>query len=305
MNVFAHTRYRLTTRFSVLLLAIILLAGCNTGNGGALSGSGFVEADDVIVSAEVGGRIERLHFDDGDRIRRGDTIAIIDTTSIDLEIAALSASMTVAQTRIEAARTQLDRARETERFATQERARQEKLAASGTTTIRQLDQLRYEEKQAHLGTSAAVTSLTTAEQELTRMQADMNRLKRRRQDSFPLSPLNGVVLERLVEAGELATPGKGLVKLASLDTVKVKIYLGTSALTSLKVGQTISVSTESGKTSHTGVITRIADQAEFAPKNVQTAESRADLVYAVTIRVPNPDQTLKIGMPVFAAADGK
>jgi HlyD family secretion protein len=93
-----------------------------------------------------------------------------------------------------------------------------------------------------------------------------------------------------------------MFKLAALDTVKVKIYLGTAALTRLKAGDMVNISTETGGSIHQGTISRIADEAEFAPKNVQTAESRADLVYAITIIVPNPDYKLKIGMPVFVAA---
>ena len=289
----------------IFMLLLMIASGCSRNDDALLSGSGFVEADEVMLSAEIGGRIEHLRFDESESVKRGDTLAIIDTSSIDLELASLDATIQVAISRVESSRTQLSRARETEKFATRERERIEKLLASGTTTQRQLDQLLYEEKQAKLGTSTAQSTLMTSEQEVVRLQADLKRLQRRRLDCFPISPLDGTVLERLVERGELASPGKGLFKLAALDTVKVKIYLGTAALSRLQVGQSVSISTESGGSSHSGSISMIADEAEFAPKNVQTAESRADLVYAITIVVPNQDHTLKIGMPVFVTATAK
>lgn len=296
---------RFVTPLCMAILFLLTATGCSKGDEGSLSGSGFVEADEVMLSAEIGGRIEHLRVVESGSVTRGDTLAIIDTTSIDLEIASLEAGIQVATGRIISSRTQLSRARETERFTTQERERIEKLAASGTTTKRQLDQLQYEEKQAKLGTSSAQTALTTSEQEVARLQVDYKRLLRRRQDCFPISPIDGVVLEKLVERGELAAPGKGLFKLAALDTVKVKIYLGTAALTRLKTGDLVNISTETGESTHQGMISMIADEAEFAPKNVQTAESRADLVYAITIIVPNPDYKLKIGMPVFVTAAAK
>jgi HlyD family secretion protein len=116
---------------------------------------------------------------------------------------------------------------------------------------------------------------------------------------MPISPLAGTIVDKFVEAGELITTGKQLIKVARLDTVWVKIYLPPSDLTRIKLGGTAKVDTEDGQTAViNGTVSWISDAAEFTPKNVQTKESRADLVYAVKVSIPNSEMRLKIGMPV-------
>jgi HlyD family secretion protein len=108
------------------------------------------------------------------------------------------------------------------------------------------------------------------------------------------------VVTRYVESGELVAIGKPLVKVARLDTVWVKVYLPPSDLTRIKLGGRAEIDPEDGRSRPlAGSISWISSEAEFTPKNVQTKEARADLVYAVKITIPNPDQTLKIGMPVL------
>jgi HlyD family secretion protein len=108
-----------------------------------------------------------------------------------------------------------------------------------------------------------------------------------------------VVINKFVEVGELIGVGKPLVKIAKLDTVWVKVYLPPSDLTRISLGGHALVDPEDGRNKPLeGKVSWISDQAEFTPKNVQTKEARADLVYAVKITIPNPGKVLKIGMPV-------
>jgi HlyD family secretion protein len=116
-----------------------------------------------------------------------------------------------------------------------------------------------------------------------------------------VSPLSGVVLRRHVLAGETIFPGSALLTIADLSVLEVKIYVPGPLLGKIKIGQQVELFTDSfPNRPFLGAISRISDQAEFTPKNVQTRDERIRLVYAVTVRVPNPDGVLKIGMPVDA-----
>jgi HlyD family secretion protein len=108
------------------------------------------------------------------------------------------------------------------------------------------------------------------------------------------------VLVSYAEAGEMTAAGKPLYKIADLGTLILRAYVSGRQLSSVKIGQEVKISVDAGDGSmkeHTGKITWISPRAEFTPKVVQTKEERVSLVYAVKISAPNPDGSLKIGMP--------
>ena len=124
-------------------------------------------------------------------------------------------------------------------------------------------------------------------------------LRQQLTDCTPLAPVAGVVVKKYVEVGELVTPGQPLIEIARLDTVWVKVYLPPEDLTRINLGDRAEVDPEDGRAEPMiGRVSWIASAAEFTPKNVQTREARADLVYAIKVIIPNPEHTLKIGMPV-------
>ncbi|MFZ1685252.1 MAG: HlyD family efflux transporter periplasmic adaptor subunit [Candidatus Zixiibacteriota bacterium] len=288
-------------RITAALLAtfgLIVLAGC-TGNGKQAGGSGFVEATDVIVSAETGGRITARNFDDGTVIKLGDTLAIIDPSRLELDLASANAARQASVANLEASRLAVTRAREAEAYTTTERARIERLVKAGSATQRQLDQLEHERAQSVIARQSAEANVAVIEAQISKQDADIDRLKRTLQDCHPVSPASGVVTEKYVELGELVAPGKALVKISRLDTVTVKVYLPSGEFSGVKVGDHAKVSTESGETAYDGDVIWTSQEAEFTPKNVQTEKSRANLVFAVKVRIANNDGKLKSGMPVF------
>jgi HlyD family secretion protein len=113
------------------------------------------------------------------------------------------------------------------------------------------------------------------------------------------SPLSGTVLARYVEPGEFVQAGQPLFKLASLDSLTFRAYVGNTQLTQLRLGQQVKVGVDRGDSIATvpGRVTWIASAAEFTPTPIQTRDERADQVYAVKVAVANPDGRLRIGMP--------
>jgi HlyD family secretion protein len=285
-----------------LLLAglLLLFAGCGR-NGDTVGGSGLIEAEEVIVAAETSGRLIAVGFDEGNRVAAGDTLAIIDPSRIELQIASAEAGKRVAAERLAAARIEVDRARQAEAYTAAELERARRLAASATASRKQLDAVEFEHDQAVTGLAAAETGVAALAAEIAKIDADIAILRRQWADCFVASPLAGMVIERYLEPGELVTPGRPVARIARLDTVWAEVYVPHGSLTRIKPGDTALVDTETGDEKLTGRVARIADEAEFTPRNVQTEESRSGLVYAIKVRIANAEGKLKIGMPVYVS----
>lgn len=281
-----------------------LLAGCN-GNHDSAGSSGFIEADESIISAEVSGRVERRLVNEGQTVNRDDTLLITDKSKLDLQLNSLNAAREVISATLSTTRLAVEKARTAEKFAISERDRVDRLIKSGSATQKQLDQLTYESEQATIARKTAEANVVATSAQLAKTDADTALLNRQIQDCTPLSPLSGIITETYVDAGELVSPGKALLKIARLDTVYVKIYLPTDEFASVKLGDAASVSTETGGTEFPAVVIWTSSESEFVPKNVQTKQSRSDLVYAVKVSIPNSGNALKIGQPVFATIKTK
>lgn len=282
----------------ISLLLSTALAGCGS-NDGLIGGSGLIEAAESVISAESAGRVVQHRFNEGTSVSVGDTLVVIDPSNLELELAAARSGLDVLRAQLVAARVQVKQTTTAEEYAQSEFARVERLLQSGTATQRQFDQVEFERNQASLTGESAQAQVRILDAQLTRTEADIARLERRRADCYALSPLDGIVTEKFVEPGELLSPGKAIARIARLDTVTVKVYLTTDRFAGVKLGDRAVVRTESGNREFPGTVIWTSDKAEFTPKNVQTEEARADLVYAVKVSIPNPDRTLKIAMPVF------
>jgi HlyD family secretion protein len=282
----------------IILLLSTALAGCGN-NDGLVGGSGLIEAAESVISAESAGRVVQHRFDEGTSVSVGDTLVVIDPSNLELELTAASAGLDVLRAQLAAARVQVKQTTTAQEFAQSEFARVERLMQSGTATQKQFDQVQFERNQASLIRESSQAQMRILDAQLAKTEADIARLERRRVDCYALSPLDGVVTEKFVEPGELLSPGKAIARIARLDTVTVKVYLTTDRFAGVKLGDRAVVSTESGGKEYPGTVIWTSDKAEFTPKNVQTEEARADLVYAVKVSIPNPDRTLKIAMPVF------
>jgi len=277
---------------------LLVLVSC-AGEKRVPAGSGMIETTEVIVSAETPGRIVHRFTAEGDTVGVGDTIALIDTSVIALRLQQAEASRTAMLTRRRQAQIQIEQTALSESLAGKEFERLERLVKAGSANQQQFDQAENAYQQAQLSHKAAAASLETADAELARIEAETALLRKQLDDSRPTSPLNGTVVTTFIEEGELVTIGKPLVRIARLDTVWVKVYLPPQDLTNIKLGDSAEIDPEDGRAQPLGgTVSWISDKAEFTPKNVQTRESRADLVYAVKIIIPNPQGELKIGMPV-------
>jgi HlyD family secretion protein len=204
--------------------------------------------------------------------------------------------------------------------------RTQRLIAQQAATAQQLDQAEREvrtlenqleaqdeqieaqarQMAAHTGQIAAIRAQQqTAAQQVTVAAAQVGQAEERIRKAQITNPSAGTVLVTYAREGEVVQPGQPLYKIADLAAVDVRAYVTETQLSSVRVGQKAQVTVDAGESRQTldGSVSWVASQAEFTPTPIQTREERADLVYAVKIRVPNQNGVLKIGMPVDVGFD--
>ena len=285
---------------SILIVGMLLLTlyGCGSETIPP-GGSGMLEADESIVSAEASGRVVITAVVEGADVEAGDTLLTIDSRDLQLQLEGAEASRAAAEARLEVARVNVDQASESADYLSKERDRIGRLVSSGTATSQRFDQLNHEATQADIQRRAAIANVGAIRAEIKTIDAQIAQIKKRLSDCHPTVPIGGIITEKYVDIGELLSPGKPIAKISQLDTLWVKVYLPTAAFAHVKIGDKATIDTEGGGNTYEGYVTWTSEAAEFTPKNVQTEKSRTNLVYAVKVRVPNTDGTLKIGMPVF------
>lgn len=143
--------------------------------------------------------------------------------------------------------------------------------------------------------------VSTRRAEIDKARAQVAVVKAQLQDTVAASPIDGVVLSKASDLGEILSPGTTVMTVGDIDRPWVRGYITESDLGRVKLGSPVRISTDSfpGKI-YLGTISFIASNAEFTPKHIQTSEERVKLVYRVKIDVENPARELKLNMPVDA-----
>jgi len=284
-------------RLFLLVSITFMLPSCKSGDGEADAYGNF-EADEIIISAEVQGRILNFPPSEGDLITPDLPLAEIDSTALVLKKGQLYAGLNANSARIKGLEAQVEVLRIQLENMEREYERISRLLNDGAATKKQYDDLEGQIRQlkAQIVAQEAQKEPLLAEKQSFLSQIDQlnDQIRRTR----VLSPISATILAKYKEAGEITVPGQALCKVADLGHLFLRAYISGKQLTAVKLGQNVSVKVDSGDTliSFPGRITWISSQAEFTPKIIQTREERVDLVYAVKIEVAN-DGSLKIGMP--------
>jgi HlyD family secretion protein len=302
-------------RFILFTLAVLLVA-CQSQQS-EIDAFGNFEAEERLVSAEGTGKIIELTVEEGQSVQAGQVVGRIDSTQIVLKIAQLEASILAISAKKPAIGAQLAVFDDQAAVITaninnleRERKRIENLVKKDAATPQQFDQLndqliqlkrQLEVVQAQK--SAAFASLNVQQTGITAevapLQHQIAQLRDQLQKCRITVPAAGVVLTKFAEPGEVTSVGKPLFKTADLDNMILRAYISGGQLSSVQLGQEVTVfvdGPDGQNLSRKGKISTIADKAEFTPKVIQTKEERVNLVYAIQIAVPN-DGIFKIGMP--------
>jgi HlyD family secretion protein len=285
---------------TLLLLTAVALAftSCNT-TGEEPDARGNFEVTELTISSESAGRILFINAPEGRNIRAGDLVAVTDTMMIYLQRLELTAAEGTIRSKAAALISQNAVLRQQIDNLNTNIARTEKMVGDNAATQKQLDDLTGQRAvvgkqiEANNSQAAAILSelaVTGAKQRLLSEQIARCRVT---------APESGTVLVRYSETGEMTAPGKPLVKMADLKTMRLIVYVSGAQLGQALVGSECSVRVDDGTKgykTYTGIVSNVAEKAEFTPKIIQTKEERVTLVYAVTIEVEN-DGFIKSGMP--------
>jgi len=291
------------------------LNGCSSGDK-ISDASGTFEADEVIVSSEVPGKILMLNIDEGSVLTKDSIVGIIDSVPLLLQKAQVEANINALHEKTIDVSPQIKLLND--QIAVQkvqlandfyERDRTTRLIKADAATTKQLDDINTEidvlQKQIAVNqqqikvqettTGTQNSSILSEYDPLKKSVAEINdQLKR----AYISNPINGTVLTKYAMAGEITSAGKALYKIADLSVITLRAYITNDQLVQVKLNQQVTVLVDDGNggfKQYEGIITWISDKAEFTPKTIQTKDERANLVYAIKIHVKN-DGYLKIGM---------
>lgn len=321
-----------------IVLTLLLVLGLAYAYGGRLFGSGngkslvsvtgTIEAIQVDVSAKITGRIAERPVNEGDRVAAGQLLVSLDEAEQAAEVRRQEAAVRTAQSTLNdllagARREELEEARAALQSASATREWTERDFRRAEGLFRQTLIAAQEVDRARQAYEVAVAQETSARQKLLLLEAgsrpdqvesargqlaqarnalDMARTRLKEMTIF--SPLDGVVLRKNLEVGELASPGVPILTLMKPSDIWVRAYVPEEEVGRIKVGSKALVAVDAYPARRfPGRITEIASEAEFTPRNVQTKKERVNLVFRIKIAVDNPEGILKPGMPADADID--
>ena len=285
---------------STMYLLLLILAGCSRSE--SFDATGTFEATEVTVSAEASGRILAFNVNEGDRIEQGQTVGTIDTVQLYLQKMQLERQIASVRSNRPDISKQVTALREQIAQQEAERTRIKRLLDDGAATTKQLDDIDASLKILNGQLEATLSTLrnntASIDENSSSIELQIAQVEDRLAKCRIVSPVTGTVLAKYAETGELASTGRPLMKVADLDHIYLRAYFTSEQLAALQLGQEVTVTVDFGadeQYEYPGHIIWIASESEFTPKNIQTRNTRANLVYAVKIAVEN-DGRLKIGL---------
>ena len=309
--------------------AALVATGCSKPtDDGMILASGHIEATDVRLAAKVGGRLLEAPLEEGERVAAGELVARFETVDAEHKLAQARANVEAADAQLRLllagsraedlrraedqlaqARAELDAARRdferlsglaergsaTEKSRDDAATRQEVAERAVAAARAQLDKLvagprRQEIEAARAGRASAEAMVASVEQQIA--------------DATVYAPVGGVITRRVAEPGEVLPPGSAVAVLTDIDRPWLTVWIDEPNLSRVNLGQTATVTVDGSDQRFDGTVSFISPVAEFTPKNVQTPDERAKLVFRVKIALDNPDGVFKPGMPADADFGG-
>ena len=269
----------------------LLTAAC--GRSGDFDATGTFEATEVVVSAEAAGRILRFDAEEGDVLEAGRQVGAIDTVQLYLQ------KLQLERQRASVVSNRPDIAKQAASLREQIAKQQTERRRVVNLLLDDIDaQIKVLNGQLEAQLSTLRNNAASIDENSSSIDLQIARIEDQLAKCRIASPVAGTVLAKYSEAGELASVGRPLMKVADLDRIYLRAYFTSDQLAGLKLGQEVTVTADFGGDSridYPGRIVWIASESEFTPKTIQTRDSRANLVYAAKIAVEN-DGRLKIGL---------
>lgn len=284
----------------IYIAAVLFMASCS--NEANYDAQGTFEATEVTISAEASGRILNFNVAEGETIETNSLVGTIDSLQLYLQreqlkaqMSALLSSLPEKDKQVASLRSQIVKQR-------MELQRVENMLRNGAATQKQYDDIEAQigilEGQLSATLSTLDNNTSTINNNVSALKAQIAALDDHIAKCRISSAVSGTVLVKYAEAGEFITIGRPLMKVANLENIYLRAYFTSNQLAKINLGDEVTVTADFGgdeQYDYKGRVAWISAESEFTPKNIQTKDSRANLVYAVKIAVQN-DGRLKIGL---------
>lgn len=284
-----------------LVLLTTILFSCSNGNGD-FDATGTFESEEIIVSTEAMGKLILFEVEEGMNLKQDQIVGVVDTTQLHLKKKQLQATIKAVLSKQPDIPTQLASIQEQIATAEREKKRIENLVKQDAATTKQLDDINSQLDVLNKQYDATKSSLTITKQgmrsETLPLIAQVEQIEDQINKSIIKNPIDGTVLTRYAKQDENTSAGKALYKIADLSDMILRAYINGDQLGQVKLDQKVKVYVDKGdgeQKEMEGEIYWVSSKAEFTPKTIQTKDERANLVYAIKVRVKN-DGYLKIGM---------
>ena len=286
---------------STCIVLTTFLFSCSNGDGD-FDATGTFESEEVIVSSEAMGRLVMFDVDEGVILKQNQIVGVVDTTQLYLKKKQLQSTIKAVLSKQPDIATQLASLQKQIETAETEQKRIESLVKSNAATTKQLDDVNSQLEVLRKQYNATKSSLTITRQgmqsETLPLFAQVEQIEDQINKSIIKNPVDGTVLTRYAKQDEITSNGKALYKIANLSEMTLRAYINGNQLGQIKLGKNVKVFVDKSNGEQkemSGDIYWVSSKAEFTPKTIQTKDERANLVYAIKVRVKN-DGYLKIGM---------
>lgn len=299
------TMIRLSRNRKFATHSLVLLSVIMTSCGGAKNdydASGTFEATETIIASEANGVIKQFDINEGQEVSIGQYIGYVDTVQLYLKKKQLESQVKTTLIQRPDIAKQLASLKAQLKAVEKEQARVSNLLKSDAATQKQLDDVTAQvdvlKKQIEAQQSSLGITVESIGQQANPLRIQIEQVNDQLSRCYLVSPAKGIVLSKYAEVNETTVQGKPLYKIADLSTLLLRAYVTGDQFSKIKLNQRVTVLVDADRDQYKkydGAIEWISSKAEFTPKTIQTKDERANLVYAVKIRVKN-DGYLKIGM---------
>jgi HlyD family secretion protein len=270
---------------------------CQKGNQKKLF-TAIVEGKVYTLSTAYSDKIILFLKEEGDRVRKGELIAKMDTFTVSLQLQQNRSRISELQLQISNARMQLKQVQDQLNYVKDLYQKNVELALRNAISSQKLEDIKLKYTNTQSQFRMAQTNVKILEKKLEQANLNSKLLNKKLKDAHLRSPENGVIDRIYYETGETPPPFSPIADIVDLRDMWCYIYVNETDLGTLKIGQEVTVRMDGNSSSFKGKIIHINQQAEFTPKNILTPDNRKALVFGVKVKIDNSSGVFKPGMPV-------
>jgi HlyD family secretion protein len=296
-------KFKSTFCIGTIIVAMFICISCESAKNKDFIGSAVVDASTFQIATTSQGMIAKILKDEGMPVKTDELVAIIDTVPLILKLNELTSSIAQLDQTIAAKKAEIESQDFDVKGAQREYRRISGLVDKGALPSQQKDNLQTQFESINLKMKANRLTLEGLQKQERTIADQVSEIKDQLKRCYVMASSAGIVLTRYKNPGEVALPGNPLFEVGKYDTVQIDFYVTQPMLPGFRLGQTVRIRLDDASDKHkedflAARVSWIGEDAEFSPKNIQTRESRNELVFKIRALAPNPDKRLKRGLPV-------